>query len=121
MPFNNDYHDTKTEGVYLCRSCSNPIFSSTDKFDSGTGWPSFSIPISHDRIGVKTDNQLLVERTEVHCARCHSHLGHVFDDGPAPTGLRYCLNSSTLRLIDEANHKKIKESREDELDFVLNR
>ncbi len=120
-PFFNEYHATETEGIYVCRGCSSPLFSSVTKFKSRSGWPSFFAPVSLAHIGVKQDKRLLMERTEVHCARCGGHLGHVFDDGPRPTGLRYCINSSSLRLIDEESHRKIAEGREDELDFRLNR
>ncbi|MEX0680976.1 MAG: peptide-methionine (R)-S-oxide reductase MsrB [Balneolales bacterium] len=120
-PFANEYFDTKIKGVYLCRGCSMPVFSSSTKFDSGTGWPSFFAPVSQEYIGVSSDKSMLMERTEVHCARCKAHLGHVFDDGPQPTGLRYCLNSNALRLIDETAHQKIVNGMEDELDFTLNR
>lgn len=120
-PFDNEYHATETEGVYLCRGCSNPLFTSSAKFRSSSGWPSFFAPVSSSHIGTKTDFKLLMPRTEVHCARCGGHLGHVFDDGPEPTGLRYCMNSSSLRLIDRESHRKIADGREDELDFRLNR
>ncbi len=120
-PFDNEYHATETEGVYVCRGCSNPLFSSAAKFRSSSGWPSFFAPLSPDHVGSKTDFKLLMPRTEVHCARCGGHLGHVFDDGPEPTGLRYCMNSSSLRLIDREDHEKIANGRQDELDFRLNR
>ncbi len=120
-PFDNEYHATETEGVYLCRGCSNPLFSSQAKFRSSSGWPSFFAPLSSEHVGTKTDFKLLMPRTEVHCARCGGHLGHVFDDGPDPTGLRYCMNSSSLRLIDRDSHRKIADKREDELPFRLNR
>ncbi len=120
-PFDNEYYATEIEGVYVCRGCSSPLFSSIAKFSSSSGWPSFFAPLSPDHIGVKKDHRLLMERTEVHCARCGGHLGHVFDDGPKPTGLRYCMNSSSLRFIDEEDHKKIAEGRENELEFRLNR
>lgn len=107
-PFDNKYYETETEGVYVCRGCSNPIFSSVAKFRSASGWPSFFAPISQKRIGISSDTKLLMERTEVHCARCGGHLGHVFDDGPDPTGLRYCLNSSALELIDQEKHDSIR-------------
>ncbi|MDI6402260.1 peptide-methionine (R)-S-oxide reductase MsrB [Balneolaceae bacterium ANBcel3] len=100
-PYRNAYHDTKTEGVYLCRACELPLFSSAAKFDSGTGWPSFWAPVSPDRAGYAHDQTLLMPRIEVHCPRCKGHLGHVFDDGPKPTGLRYCLNSVSLLLVDK--------------------
>ncbi len=115
----NAYNNIVSEGVYVCRGCSSPVFSSVARYASGTGWPSFFAPISPDRIDVKTDHNLLMERTEVHCARCGGHFGHVFEDGPDPTGLRYCLNSLSLRFIDEASHRMIAENRRDELDFYL--
>ncbi len=120
-PFDNEYHATETEGVYVCRGCSNPLFSSVAKFSSSSGWPSYFAPLAPEYVGVKKDHRLLMERVEVHCARCGGHLGHVFEDGPAPTGLRYCMNSSSLRLIDREDHRKIAEGRENDLDFRLNR
>jgi peptide-methionine (R)-S-oxide reductase len=120
-PFDNEYYDTETEGVYVCRGCANPLFSSNTKYHSSSGWPSFFEPVSASHIGTKMDFKLLMPRTEVHCARCGGHLGHVFDDGPEPTGLRYCMNSSSLRLIDRDSHRKIADGREHELDFRLNR
>lgn len=120
-PFVNEYHTEETEGVYVCRGCSAPLFSSVTKFHSSSGWPSYFAPIDLDYIGVKPDHGLWSERTEVHCARCGSHLGHVFEDGPEPTGLRYCLNSLAIRLIDREAHDLIKNNREEELEFTLNR
>ena len=96
--FTGEYHATKTPGTYLCAACGNEIFDSETKFDSGTGWPSFCAPISDAAVATESDTSLGVQRTEVLCSSCDSHLGHVFEDGPQPTGLRYCLNSVSLRL-----------------------
>lgn len=97
-PFRNEYFDEKTSGVYLCKCCHTPLFSSESKFDSGTGWPSYFQPISKDAIEYITDKGFGMVRTEVRCAACGSHLGHLFPDGPAPTGERYCINSASLKL-----------------------
>lgn len=98
-PFSGQYHKTKEKGVYECVSCGNPLFGSQTKFESGTGWPSFWAPISEDSIATEEDRSLFMKRTEVLCKRCDAHLGHVFEDGPKPTGLRYCMNSVALKLV----------------------
>ena len=96
--FSHPYHEEKREGMYRCVCCGAPLFSSETKYDSGTGWPSFYAPADNGAVAEREDRSLLMRRTEVHCASCEAHLGHVFPDGPKPTGARYCINGVALAL-----------------------
>ena len=96
--FTGEYNSSKEKGVFHCAACDLPLFRSEDKYDSGTGWPSFTQPVNPEAVGYTEDTSLMSKRVEVHCNRCQGHLGHVFEDGPRPTGLRYCMNSVSLKL-----------------------
>ena len=99
--FSNQYHDFKGQGTYVCAACGLPLFDSETKFDSGTGWPSYYQPLTEKSVRAKDDRSFFMVRTEAVCNRCGGHLGHVFDDGPKPTGLRYCINSASLDFVEK--------------------
>ncbi|HNW01083.1 MAG TPA: peptide-methionine (R)-S-oxide reductase MsrB [Burkholderiaceae bacterium] len=99
--FTGKHAENKLPGTYTCICCGKPLFDAAAKFDSGTGWPSYFQPLSEDAVGTKVDGLLWMKRTEVHCADCGAHLGHVFPDGPQPTGLRYCMNSASMDFVPQ--------------------
>lgn len=102
-PFSSALNDEHRDGVFTCAACARNLFSSKAKFDSGTGWPSFWQPIESSAVGERRDDSAWMTRTEIHCSRCNGHLGHVFDDGPRPTGLRYCMNGVAMKFVPTAS------------------
>src|SRR5580693_6825850 len=104
--FTGEYATTKAPGTYVCICCGQKLFEAQAKFDSGTGWPSFWQPVTPDAVATESDSGFFMRRTEVLCSKCDAHLGHVFEDGPEPTGLRFCINSAALKLVEKDKDKK---------------